>query len=265
MKKFLLLFLISLFTFSSHAQHRDESQMLFKPGHQAHVKSHASHVAAKDSATLAADSIRISPEAIRTSEAAEDFVAENMEETLSESDRYLQAGISMLQRGDYIAALKNFGEASRRGNHEAQYRIGLMYRDGTGVEKKAEEAAYWFRKAASNGHAEAQYQIGLCFEEGRGVLQDSRVAAEWMWRAAEQGQPEAAYKVGRMYAIGNIMDKNPRKAAGYMKIAADAGIPGARENLEEIQWQLPKIEPQKKQSQPRKGKKKTPGKKKGRK
>lgn len=234
MRRILLTAFIFLIAITAFAQHRDESQMLFIPGQNKHAKAHAEHIKHGDAITTLPDSAKLQQSAL----ADEDDVTDSP--LLADSDTELQEGIEMLRRGEYTEALKFFGEASRHGNHEAQYRIGLMYRDGTGVSKKPEEAAYWFRKAASNGHAEAQYQIALCFAEGKGVLRDSRVAAEWMWRAAEQGHPQAAYKVGWLYYKGDIMQKNLRKAAKYMTIAANADIPGAKENLQEIETQLSK-------------------------
>lgn len=214
-------------SFSVCAQHRDESQMLRKPG------TPAAHARAHSAATKSGQKV-LSADSIKASAAARDI-----DESGENSDNYLQAGIRMLQRGDYVAALKDFGEASRQGNHEAQYRIGLLYRDGTGLDADDTEAAYWFRKAGSNGHAEAQYEIALCFMNGKGVLQDTRVAAEWLWRAAEQGHPMASLLVARMYRDGVGMKKDLRRAAKYMSQAADAGIPEAKEELGAINSQLP--------------------------
>ncbi|SDD89732.1 tetratricopeptide repeat protein [Kordiimonas lacus] len=42
------------------------------------------------------------------------------------------------------------------GNAEAQYRLGLMYRDGRGVKQSASKARSYFRQAAEQGHADAK-------------------------------------------------------------------------------------------------------------
>ncbi len=225
--KLLLILTISLLLFSSNvslAQHRDESQMLRKPGaSEIHARAHS-----RDTKNLRT---QMPSDSVKASDAAAPTASDQKEEP---ADEFLQAGIRMLNRGDYVAALKSFGEASRRGNHEAQYRIGLMYRDGVGLNRDSSEAAYWFRKAGSNGHAGGQYEIAVCFMQGRGVLQDSRVAAEWFWRAAENGHPKAAFYLARMYRDGVGMNKDLRKAAKYMSQAAEAGIPEAASELEEI-------------------------------
>lgn len=227
---FVSFFLISVI--SSFAQHPDESQMLFKPGtREAHARAHAGLPSAKS----ASAAVTMPSDSIARSEAAADI-----DDSGEDADEYLQAGIRMLQRGDSKAALKNLGEASRRGNHEAQYRIGLMYRDGVGLNANPTEAAYWFRKAGSNGHAAAQYEIARCFETGEGVLADRRVAAEWYWRSAQQGYAPACFRMGCIYRDGTGMDTDLRKAEKYMKTAAEAGVEGAGEALEEIRRRLPK-------------------------
>ncbi|NVJ99203.1 MAG: SEL1-like repeat protein [Alphaproteobacteria bacterium] len=42
------------------------------------------------------------------------------------------------------------------GNAEAQYRLGLMYRDGRGVRQNEKKARSYFARAAEQGHADAE-------------------------------------------------------------------------------------------------------------
>ena len=44
-------------------------------------------------------------------------------------------------------------KAADQGDAAAQFRLGLAYRTGRGVEKSDEEAARWYQKAADQGHA----------------------------------------------------------------------------------------------------------------
>ena len=41
------------------------------------------------------------------------------------------------------------------GNPDAEYRLGLMYLEGRGVEQSRDKAARWLRRAAQNGHDQA--------------------------------------------------------------------------------------------------------------
>lgn len=146
-------------------------------------------------------------------------------------DADFERGQTLLARGEYVEALKAFGNSAKNGNPEAQYQIGIMFLEGEGMKANPEDAAYWFRKAAQNGHAPSQFAIGECFMNGIGVQQDSRMAAEWFWRAAEQGHPKASLYLARMYRDGIGMKKDIEKARKYYRRAAAAGIAEAEDEL----------------------------------
>ncbi|MFO0485271.1 MAG: tetratricopeptide repeat protein [Sphingobacteriia bacterium] len=52
------------------------------------------------------------------------------------------------------------------------------------------QAAYWWKKAAEQNHVVAQYKLGLLYKEGRGVPKDEEKAHYWFLKAAEQGSTE---------------------------------------------------------------------------
>lgn len=60
---------------------------------------------------------------------------------------------------------------------------------------------------ASRGDADAQYRLGLLYLEGRGVEQSRKRAKKWLKRAAKQGHQEAAWLLERLESetqkIGN--------------------------------------------------------------
>lgn len=54
---------------------------------------------------------------------------------------------------------RNYGEAAKiwvalamRGDIEAQFNLGVLYKDGVGVPQQHTEAIKWLRKAADQGH-----------------------------------------------------------------------------------------------------------------
>lgn len=101
---------------------------------------------------------------------------------------------------------KNFAEAANRieklfeqNNADAQYKLGIRYYTGDGVEKNHSEAVKWFRKAAEQGHAEAQYNLGVCYEKGEGVDKNLAEAAKWYRKVAEQGDANAQRNLGLYY------------------------------------------------------------------
>ena len=50
---------------------------------------------------------------------------------------------------------------------------------------KLTEAVEWARKGAEQGHPQAQYNLGIYYKEGRGVAKDEAEAEKW-FRMAEE-------------------------------------------------------------------------------
>jgi TPR repeat protein len=91
---------------------------------------------------------------------------------------------------------------ARKGDAEALYNLGLLYRDGKSVAQDHAEAMRWFQKAASQGSAVARYAIGRLYHLGLGVTQNYPEAAHWYRIAAEQGEADAQDHLGQLYAWG---------------------------------------------------------------
>jgi len=56
-----------------------------------------------------------------------------------------------------------------------------------------------YQQAAEQGQAQAQYQLGLIYKQGKGVPQDDALAIHWFRKAAEQGQAGAQNQLGLLY------------------------------------------------------------------
>jgi len=56
----------------------------------------------------------------------------------------------------YAATASNYRAAAERGDAEAQFNLGVCYKNGWGVTKDLAEAVRWFRKAARQGDQNAQ-------------------------------------------------------------------------------------------------------------
>ena len=54
-------------------------------------------------------------------------------------------------------AFKYFDKAASQGLSQAEYHLGIHYRDGRGVRKNGDIANYWFRKAKENGLIEINH------------------------------------------------------------------------------------------------------------
>ena len=49
--------------------------------------------------------------------------------------------------------------AAEQGQREAQYNLGMLYENGSGVPRNYDEAAKWYQRAADSGIREANQRI----------------------------------------------------------------------------------------------------------
>lgn len=75
------------------------------------------------------------------------------------------------------------------GEINAQYELGLLYRDGFDVEQDASKAFYWLEKAAFGGHVDATYALAMLYAE----YDDSDKALHWIGIAAKHGHNRAEH------------------------------------------------------------------------
>jgi TPR repeat protein len=80
--------------------------------------------------------------------------------------------------------------------------MGLMYREGRGVQQNYPEALKWFRKAADQGHANAQFKLAAMYQTGTGVPHNFTEAFKWFRKAAEGGEVAAQILVAEYYFNG---------------------------------------------------------------
>jgi TPR repeat protein len=64
----------------------------------------------------------------------------------------LEQALQAQSDGNLEAAAKHFQTAAQTGNSEAQYQLGMLYVQGTGVEENLENAKILVQQAASQGH-----------------------------------------------------------------------------------------------------------------
>jgi hypothetical protein len=117
---------------------------------------------------------------------------------------------------------------AEQGDADAQFWLGIRYRDGHGVPKDLVEAAKWYRKAADQGYAEAQQALGNAYLYGEGVSKDPVEAVKWYRKSAEQGVSAAQEDVGQSYYFGEGVPKDYAEAVRWYRRAANQGSMGAQ-------------------------------------
>ena len=74
-------------------------------------------------------------------------------------------------------------------------------------------------KRAAHGDANSQYKLGLCYNDGDGVDKDYSVAVMWLTKAAETNHAKALLTLGVCYLYGKGVDKNYGKALSLFEQA----------------------------------------------
>lgn len=94
---------------------------------------------------------------------------------------------------EYVMAL------AEQGVSEAQNNLGVMYKDGQGVDQDYNEAARWFLLAAQQDNTLAQLNLGWLYHAGKDLCQDTDSARYWYSRAARKGHATAQLNLGILY------------------------------------------------------------------
>lgn len=131
-----------------------------------------------------------------------------------------------------LAELRRMGED---GDAEAQFRLGMIYRDGLGVPRDYAESVKWLTLAASQGMADAQFRLGMMYYRARGVEKDYAAAMRWLEKAAGQEHDRALLVMGRMYEVGEGVVVDMAKAKAFYSRSAARGNGKARERLERME------------------------------
>ncbi len=132
------------------------------------------------------------------------------------------------------AGAKWIKRAARRGDAEAQFFMGYMFRAGLGVPYRPGKAARWYRKAAAQGVAEAYTRLGHMHMSGAGVgVKKDRVLARKMYlRGFGLGDTGAPFRIAGLYSMGwGGLPKNDREAHRWELIGAQLGDPRSQDSV----------------------------------
>lgn len=109
-------------------------------------------------------------------------------------------------------------ESARQGYAPAQNSMGDACLNGSyGVEEDCSEAAKWYLEAAEQGDADAQYSLGKLYAEGSGVNQNFSEALQWWLKAASHGERSAMKALGNAYCKGQGTEKNYHEALRWYR------------------------------------------------
>lgn len=113
---------------------------------------------------------------------------------------------------------------AKKGNAEAQFKVGEMYETGFGVKTDQAEAVKWISKAADQGHETAKFKLLYWDIKKNGITDANKAEYEALKIKANEGNAQAQFYVGKMYARGVGVKKNSAKALGWLNKAALVGV-----------------------------------------
>lgn len=136
---------------------------------------------------------------------------------------------------DFRKAFSGFSHAAEKGNHKAQYQLGICYYYGRGIKIDKKRAVEWWHKSAEAGFSPAQYELGRSYYKGEGVKRNHDEAIKWLTKSADGGNANAQYLLGEIYYNGHGVVRDIDKADNYWHQAAKQGNRNALEQLERLQ------------------------------
>jgi TPR repeat protein len=109
--------------------------------------------------------------------------------------------------------------ASYFGNPAAQYTLGRLYLDGTGVAQDARQAARWLNLAAEKGHPQAQALLGHLLISGPAALRQRAIGLMWLTLAREAADPAKDGWISDYYdsAFAALGESDRQAALAYLE------------------------------------------------
>lgn len=113
---------------------------------------------------------------------------------------------------------------AKKGNAEAQFKVGEMYETGFGVKEDKTEARNWITKASDQGHETAGFKLLYWDIEKNGVNDSNKAKFEALKAQANDGNAQAQFYIGKMYSRGVGVKRSSNKAISWLNKAALVGV-----------------------------------------
>ena len=140
-------------------------------------------------------------------------------------------GAASFSRGDYITALNIWLPLAQKGDPAAQYSIGLLYDQGSGVEKDTPLALDYLQSAADQGLPAAQYYLAIKYYNAFDVKKDAYKARQLLLKAARQEHLKAQFQLANLYARGEGGPEDQKQATYWFITASENGFGSAQHSL----------------------------------
>jgi len=133
-----------------------------------------------------------------------------------ETRAFVQLGQFYFSKGDETKAARYFWEGATAGNAMAQQRLGMLCKNGWGVQASNPVlAANWLKKSAEKGCALAMVGYAEMLIQGEGVERNDWEAVKWLEKASQSNLEHASVLLAYMKELGR---GTPRDIEGAIRI-----------------------------------------------
>ncbi len=127
-----------------------------------------------------------------------------------------QVGLNYVNK-DEKKAMEFYNIASKKGNIEATYNLGIMH----SCRAEDLEAFSLFTNAAEKGYLPAMVKLAECYRTGQGIKHNVNEAVKWLEKAANLGSFPAGNELGKMYLSGTGVTVSCQKAIEILTMCED--------------------------------------------
>lgn len=120
---------------------------------------------------------------------------------------------------------------ANKGNPDAQYKLGMMYETGNGVEINPVKARTWYNKSAYQNFKPAKNRLIYLDIKQNGLKENHNFWIKSLRHDAVYGDGEALFLLGQMYSKGIGVNRDLEKALRILQKAAASNIPGSELEL----------------------------------
>ncbi|MYM67568.1 sel1 repeat family protein [Pseudoduganella sp. FT55W] len=117
-------------------------------------------------------------------------------------------------------AFELFSSAAKKGDAQAAYYLGMMYKNGMAVARDLKAAAQWLQFSANRQTPAAMFALAKLYLSGEGVKRDELAARRWIEKAADLEYPEAVMAMAIGLRDGSMgFERNEALAETQMRFA----------------------------------------------
>ncbi|MCF8262475.1 MAG: sel1 repeat family protein [Melioribacteraceae bacterium] len=120
------------------------------------------------------------------------------------------------------------------GDPHAQHELGIRYLLGKGFEADTAKAVYWIQEAVKRGLVTANFNLGLMLNNETGVPWNPFEAYKLFKYAAEKGMPPSQYMIGLFLLDNLVVNRDYNEAYKWFKRASNGKFEAADEIIKEL-------------------------------